>query len=229
MATTPLAVLRLQNPIAPRLPAAPVEYSARFQEQFESILRLYFNQIDATFAGLLGADPTNGSFVGGRFLNFPYGSFYDDATQIAASTTVAYPITLAHTAISNAIAVESNSHIKATYAGIYNIQFSIQLANTTNAPQDIDIWFKLNGTDIAQSNSRFGLAARKGPSDPYHTVGTVNLFVEMQAGDFVELYWCTTNVGAQIQTYAAGTGPTRPAVPSVIVTANFVSALSTRT
>jgi hypothetical protein len=32
--------------IAPRLPAAPAEYDARFIEQYSNILRLYFNQLD---------------------------------------------------------------------------------------------------------------------------------------------------------------------------------------
>jgi len=31
---------------APRLPAAPVEYSQQFMDQFTSILRLYFAQLD---------------------------------------------------------------------------------------------------------------------------------------------------------------------------------------
>ncbi|NDG32022.1 hypothetical protein EB118_18350 [bacterium] len=61
--------------------------------------------------------------------------------------------------------VQNSSQIYVTYSGYYNIQFSIQLTNDTNAPQDIDIWFRKNGTDIANSNSRFGLAARKSPGE----------------------------------------------------------------
>ena len=32
--------------VAPRLPTAPVEYDARFMDQFTNILRLYFTQLD---------------------------------------------------------------------------------------------------------------------------------------------------------------------------------------
>ena len=32
--------------IAPRMPAAPVEYNQQFMDQLTSILRLYFNQLD---------------------------------------------------------------------------------------------------------------------------------------------------------------------------------------
>jgi hypothetical protein len=35
-----------KNSIAPRLPAAPIEYSQQFMDQLTSILRLYFNQLD---------------------------------------------------------------------------------------------------------------------------------------------------------------------------------------
>ena len=38
----------------PRLPAAPVEYDARFIEQYSNILRLYFNQL-TSILGQLGA------------------------------------------------------------------------------------------------------------------------------------------------------------------------------
>jgi hypothetical protein len=34
------------NTIAPRLPAAPIEYDQRFMEEFLRILRLYFAQLD---------------------------------------------------------------------------------------------------------------------------------------------------------------------------------------
>ena len=36
----------LKNTTQPRLPAAPVEYDARFMEQFANVLRLYFTQLN---------------------------------------------------------------------------------------------------------------------------------------------------------------------------------------
>jgi hypothetical protein len=36
----------LKNTVQPRLPAAPVEYDARFMEQFANVLRLYFTQLN---------------------------------------------------------------------------------------------------------------------------------------------------------------------------------------
>ena len=202
---------------APTLPLAPVQYHQQYQDQLNNILRLYFNQIDALISQLrIGAVST---------LELPYGAFQDSTTQTAANTTTAYPITFNTTDYSNGVTLESSSHLKVAYAGLYNIQFSIQLQNTTNAPVDIDIWFRKNGTDIASSNSRYGLPARKNPGDPFHVIATVNLFASLQANDYVQLVWCTGDVGAGIVAYSAGTSPTRPAIPSVITTVTFVSAL----
>lgn len=219
MATT-VDITRLRNPVAPRLPAATVEWDHRFMEQYSNALRLYFNQLDSTFGSILSGE-------GGSFLNFPYGAFYDTTDQTAVSTTVAYPITFNTTSYSNGVSIESGSHIKFDADGVYNIQFSVQLTNDDNATQDIDIWFRKNGVDIADSNSRFGLAPRKSAGNPYHTVASLNFIDSLQADDYVELVWCTTNVAARIEHYAAGTSPTRPAIPSVILTATFVSSVPT--
>jgi hypothetical protein len=112
-------------------------------------------------------------------------------------------------------------------SGIWNLQFSIQFTNTTNASQDADVWFRVNGTNSANSNSRFGFAPRKGAGDPYHTIAAMNYFLSLNANDYVEIMWRTTDVGVTIEKYAAGTSPTRPAVPSAIATISFVSNLPT--
>jgi hypothetical protein len=203
------------------LATAPVEYNRTYQDQLNNQLRLYFTQIDGFTAALLNQSGT-------RYLSAPAGAFFSTATQTAANTTTAYPITFNNSDTSNlGVTVVSNTRLTVEFAGRYNLQFSAQLENTTNASVDIDIWFRKNGdtSTIANSNSRFGLAPRKGVGDPFHMIGTVNLFIDLQAADYVELVWCTTDVGADIKTYPAGTSPTRPAIPSVIATMTYVSRL----
>jgi hypothetical protein len=110
--------------------------------------------------------------------------------------------------------------------GVYNVQFSVQFKNTTNDTQDVEVWFRKNGTDIAKSNSRFGLAPRKSAGDPSHMIGALNYFVDLAESDYLQLMWRPSDVGVSIEQYAAGTSPTRPAIPSVITTVSFVSNLS---
>jgi hypothetical protein len=200
------------------LATAPVEYNRQYQDLLNNQLRLYFTQIDGLTSTLLNTSGT-------RFLSAPAGAFSDTTTQTAANNTTAYPITFNTTDFSNGVTMVSNSRFTVEYAGMYNLQFSIQLENLTSTIESIDIWFRQNGTDIAGSNSRFGVAARKGAGVASHLIAGLNYFVEMQANDYVELVWCTTDVLAKIVNYAAGTSPTRPAVPSVIATMTYVSRL----
>jgi hypothetical protein len=208
----------LESPQPPNLPYAPQEWNPQYQEQLNNVLRLYFNRLSNVTKNLLGPD-------GGQFINIPFGSFYDTTDQTATSTTASYPITINTTSLSNEVSIENNSQITFATEGVYNIQFSIQLANNDNATQDIDIWFVKNGVDIANSNSRFGLAPRKSAGDPYHVIGTVNFIESFSANDYVELYWRTSNTNAYIEYYSAPSTPTRPAIPSVILTATFVSSI----
>lgn len=210
--------LRLDVPAPPNLALAPIEYSAFYQDQYSNILRLYFNRLDNAVRNVLIG-------TGGKYLSLPFGAFYDTTDQIAGSTTTAYPITLNSISFENGVTIENSSQITFANEGVYNIQFSLQLVNTDNTTQDIDVWFRKNGVDIANSNSRFGLAPRKSALDPYHVVASLNFVDSFMPNDYLQLYWRTSNVLAYIEYYAAGTTPTRPAIPSVILTATFVSSV----
>jgi hypothetical protein len=153
----------------------------------------------------------------------PYGSFQDATDQTAANTTTAYTITFDTTDYSNGVTLSNSSRINVKNAGVYNFQFSIQFKNTTNDTEDVDVWFRKNGTDIPKSNSRFGLATRKAAGDPYLMIGSLNFFVELAANDYIQLMWRVSDIGVSIEHYPAGTSPTRPIVPSVILTVNYVN------
>jgi len=211
-------VIYLDSPQPPNLPYAPQQWSPQYQEQLNNALRLYFNRLSNITKNLLGPE-------GGQFLNIPFGSFYDTTDQTVASTTTAYPITINSTTLSNSVSMVDNSKLTFAVGGVYNIQFSVQLSNNDNTTQDIDIWFSKNGSDIANSNSRFGLAPRKSAGDPYHVIGSLNFVESFQAEDYVELYWRSSNTAAYIEYYSAPSSPTRPAIPSVILTATFVSSV----
>jgi hypothetical protein len=154
--------------------------------------------------------------------SIPYGAFQDSTDQTAASTTVAYPITFNTTDFSNGVTLSNSSRLNVANAGLYNLQFSIQFKNITNDGQDVDVWFRKNGTDIDNSNSRFHLVARKGTGDPSHIIAALNFFVDMAANDYIEIMWRTENTGVNIEHFGTSTSPTRPAVPSVITTMNLV-------
>ena len=156
----------------------------------------------------------------------PYGAFQDTTDQAAASTTTAYAVTLNTTDFSNGVSVASNSRITVESYGIYNVQFSIQYASTDTQIQDVDIWFAKNGTNIAGSNSRYSIPNSHGGTDG-HLIAALNFWVELNANDYVEIYWRTTSTNVRIEQIPAQTTPTRPSTPSAIVTVNFVSSNGT--
>lgn len=89
-------VTRLQSPAAPNLPVAPTQYSPQHYDVLNNVLRLYFNRIDQIFTALLGEN-------GGRFLQFPYFSGYQNghttittgingsATSVSVTSTAEFP------------------------------------------------------------------------------------------------------------------------------------------
>jgi len=211
---------QLESPSIPSLGFPPEAYERRHLNENYGALNNYFRKVTTVLGSLFGPR-------GGKFMNNPYGAFQDSTDQAAANTTTAYAVTFNTTDFSNGVTMASGSRITVADAGIWNLQFSIQFTNTTNASQDVDVWFRVNGTNVANSNSRFGFAPRKGASDPYHTIAAMNYFVSLNANDYVEIMWRPTDIGVQIEQYAASASPTRPAVPSAIVTMSFVSNLPT--
>jgi hypothetical protein len=153
----------------------------------------------------------------------PYGAFQDSTDQTAASTTVVYPMTFNTTDFSNGVYLSNSSRLNARNAGIYNLQFSVQIENTDNVQHDVDIWFRKNGTNITASNSKFTVPARKSAGVYGHVIAAINYFVELAANDYVEIVWRTENTGVSLEQTPAESSPTRPATPSVIATMQYVA------
>jgi len=216
MATT-ISTNRYRPVVAPRLPSAPNEYSAQYQEQFMNILRLYFNQLDNLTGVVLGES-------GGRFIRFPYGAFSSDQDQTTTINTATL-MTLNTTDFANGVSI-SSSKITVENAGIYNLQFSAQFQNTDTAFQDVYIWLKQDGVDIPGSTGFVSIPNRHAGTNG-HTIVGWNYFLEMQASDYIEIYWSVPNAAVSIQHIAASGSPTKPSTQSVVATLSFVSALST--
>jgi len=208
---------RYRPVVQPRLPAAPTEYSSEFIEQYSNILRLYFNQLDNLTGVVLGES-------GGRFIRFPYGAFSSDQDQTATVNTATL-MTFNTTDFANEVSI-SSSQITVVNAGIYNLQFSVQFQNTDTAFQDVYIWLRQNGVDIPGSTGFVSVPNRHAGTDGHSIIGW-NYFLNMAAGDYVEIYWSVPNAAVTIQHLAASGTPTKPSTQSVVATLSFVSALST--
>jgi hypothetical protein len=147
-----------------------------------------------------------------------WGSFWSTQDQAAANVTTAYAMTFNNTdANSNGVSIVSNSRITFSSAGVYDIQFSAQADRVSGSGTDtIDIWFRKNGVDIADSNT---VVTVSGGAVAAKTVAAWNYVLQLNASDYVELMWRTSDVNLELIADPAGTSPTRPAIPSVIASA----------
>ena len=219
MALPDFKTLPLIAPTAPNLPLGPEQYQRQYQDQLTNVLRLYFNQLD-NYNQLFTTQ------TGGSLLQFPHGAFSSNQDQSTTANTATL-MTLNTTDFSNGGVTISSSKITTAVPGTYNLQFSTQFQNTDNQIQDISIWLRQNGVDIPGSTGYVSIPARKSAAagEEAHEIIGWNYYVQMQANDYIEIWWSTTLASVTIQYYPASTGPVRPSTQSVVATLSFVSAL----
>ena len=147
-----------------------------------------------------------------------YGAFHDESTQTVAAINTNYEILLSNTDLSNGISIGSpTSKIVFANSGIYNITFSIQLVNQSAQIQDANIFLRLNGSNLANSNSHTSMLEKHG-SKHGGLIITVNFILSINANDYIELVWNTTSTNVSIETIPLIASPSTPATPSVIIT-----------
>lgn len=136
--------------------------------------------------------------------------------------TGTYTVGVSQLVASTTLTGVTSTKLTYEYEGVYNIQFSLQVVNTDTQIHDIDVWIRQNGVDLDFSNSVFSVPNSHG-GVPGRLIAALNVIVEVAAGDYIEIMWHVSNPAVSIQTIPAGTSPTRPASPGVILTTNFVS------
>ena len=210
------------------LPNPPAQYDPQYIRQMIRVIEVYFSQLDSRTPNNAQQYTADFFYGSGIHLTFPYGQFQSQTDQTAAAIDVAYAVTYDASDFLDGVTLSSGSRLTVPTAGIYTTTFSIQLKNTTNAVQDVDIWLRKNGTDIPDTNSRFSISARKGAGNPSHLIATTSIMVELAADDYIQIMWHVTDTGVSIEhfpavTYSAGVTPAHPATPSAIVQVEFMS------
>ena len=148
---------------SPALPQATVEYSRMYQDQYNSILRLYFNTLDGINSAMLAS-------AGARFLSTPHGSFYSTQSQTATANT-ATTVTLNQTVADDTLdfSIEDDgavrpTEITAVHTGKYNVQVNLQLQNTDTVQREVDVWFRINGNNVTNSTTTVTVPAQRSAS-----------------------------------------------------------------
>jgi hypothetical protein len=211
-------------PKAPSLPLAGNDFSAVYQNRYSSILRLYFNQLDLVNSSVLGP-------LGMSFLDAPHISASDSTNQYAPGNDTPTLVKWNTAVAVNGFTLNTNNTATAQVSGIYKIDYSLQVVNNANAIHEIFVWLQVNGSQLANSSSRFTLAARKSGSVFTFIVAYSSVVFEAEAGDEIGLYWAT-DLAAQASPAVDGvflnalpvqtTPYARPASPSAIGSITFL-------
>jgi hypothetical protein len=168
----------------------------------------------SSITGLLRGNGT------GAFSTVAYGSFYDLSNQIAVAADSAAAMTLSNTDFASNVSVQNNSQLRFTNAGVYNIQFSAQIDRSSGtAAQSVKIWLRKNGLDVPATATNLIIS---GGVNTAAFVASWNFFQNLAAGDQVQLMWSVSNPQVYLAFSPASTSPSRPAVPSLILTVNQV-------
>lgn len=169
--------------------------------------------------GGVGATGATGPTGAGGALGY-WGSFWSTEDQIAVTAGTEYQITYNNTdSDSNGVSISNGSRINFANAGVYSIIYSVQFVNENNQIQDANIWLKKNGSNVDDSDSKWSVVERHGGVDG-HAIGSVNYVLKLNAGDYLELAWQTTDPDLSIQYLPAV--PPAPSIPSIILTATQV-------
>ena len=148
-----------------------------------------------------------------------YGGFSDYTDQTHTATNTAKVITFNTTDLSRGVTLVSSSRLTVTYAGDYNLMWSGQFTNTDSQLQDVDVWIRINGTDVVGSTGRISVPNKHGSVDG-HVLPAWNYFLTLNANDYVQLYWAVSSTAVSLQTSAASAWA--PSTASVIATLNRI-------
>jgi len=138
----------------------------------------------------------------------------DQTGNVSAATAVTFSSTI----ISAGISIVASSQITFTVAGTYMLAPSLQFANTDTADHDVTIWFRKNGTNIA--NSATVISVPKA-ADGGNTFFQIVFYDQVSASDYIEVMWLPVNIAVTLDFIAAGA--IAPAAPSVIISAERIA------
>lgn len=209
------------------LPNPPAQWDAQYMRQVLRVLEIYFSQLDSNTPNHAQKYTADYFYGSGVHLTTPYGQFTSLSDQSTANTYTAYALTYDQSDFVDGITLSSSSRLTVPTEGIYRVTYSIELQNTVNDVEYVDVWLRKNGSDLANSNSQFSLPARKSTGTASALVAVTPIMVQLATDDYIEIMWRVSNTGVSIQhlpaVTASGSTPAIPATPSAFVQVEFVS------
>jgi len=203
----------LRQPAPPSLPSAGGNYERAYHDQFNNVLRLYFNQLSNNLTAVFGDN-------GGQYIECPNGLFFNTADQTFAATNTAYPIVFNATYLNNAVALQtgSTSKVEVSIGGVYNFQYSGQVKTTNSSDKNLYLWITRNGTDIGYSTHAWTFH-----DNNHYAEISWNFNIDLAVGEYIELKVAADSTAIILDAETA-TSP-HPGIPSSVLSVNFMAPL----
>lgn len=162
-------------------------------------------------------------------VDFAYGNFFDTTDQLPTAINTAYAMTFnQHTpgnngVVARGVSVVSDgagkySKIVFESPGTYNVAFSAQLEKANAGVDYASIWLSQNGANVPWTSTDVGV-----DGTTRLTVAAWNFFVTTtSSNEYVQLMWSSGDTHLGILAQDPVSNPTRPGIPSVILTVNQV-------
>lgn len=176
--------------------------------------------VAVSMAAVITANATTGTLLVRPLLHARthYGVFSCGVTQTAAVVETPNAVEFTNTDSSSGVALDGvdGSLVVCSRAGLYNFQFSAQLAKSNSSTGYAWIWPRVDGTDIANSATKVSIAG----SDS-EVVPAWNFVLPMDAGGEFQLMYAFSATSISFAAVVAETFC--PAIPSVILTVTQVN------
>lgn len=158
--------------------------------------------------------------------NRAYGAFQSDVNQFCNATTDTAML-FEVVDIADGVTMTSNSYIGLPNAGIYNLQFSVQVRNTGSAEDTMYIWLRQNNVNIAGSTGKVLVRGTQSGGSGEMIIGW-NFFIKTTTpNENVQIMWFApdethTHFAAFAAQSATATTPAIPSTASTVLTVNQV-------
>jgi hypothetical protein len=171
-----------------------------------------------TLSGVVNSMSTLPVFARAVQASHKYGAFFDTSYQLNTSVSGVNIMQLNSVFFNDGVTLVSGSRMIVPVSGVYDVQFSAQLVKTLGGGGDVDIWVVQNNQNVPSSNTQVTLQGGNA-----RVAAAWNYFVKANKGDNIQLAWHSSDVHVNIAAYSGLTNPTRPDIPSLIVTVNQIS------
>ena len=140
-----------------------------------------------------------------------YGEFTKTSDQSPAVINTAYALTFDNTEIAEGISIGSPaSRIVVVQSGLYQFDATVQIGSSSSSAKTVWLWFRKNGTDIANSARLVTININNG-----YTAVSMSEFFSLAANDRIEIMFAANDTAITVDNVAATAFA--PAAPAVVL------------